>query len=86
MRDTPSVTVSGEIRLIGTNTNDEEEGNDTLVVGGVTPTVQGQNANEKGVTLSYSGSVSGLTDTANSGYMLMFIKETDNKLTIDAEL
>ena len=86
MRDTPSVTVSGEIRLIGTNTNDEEEGNDTLVVGGVTPTVQGQNANEKGVTLSYSGSVSGLTDTANSGYMLMFIKETDNKLTKDAEL
>ena len=86
MRDTPSVTLSGEIRLIGTNTNDEEEGNDTLVVGGVTPSVQGQNANEKGVTLQYNGSISGLTDTANSGYMLMFIKEANNKLTFDAEL
>jgi len=86
MRDTPSVTVSGEIRIINCTAGDQADADDTLAIGGVTPSIQGQNANEKGVTIAYTGAVSGITDTANTGYMMMFIKETDNKLTFDAEL
>ena len=86
MRDTPSVTVSGEIRIINCTAGDQADADDTLAIGGVTPSIQGQNANEKGVTIAYTGAVSGITDTANTGYMMMFIKETDNRLTIDAEL
>ena len=86
MRDTPYVTVSGEIRIINCTAGDQADADDTLAIGGVTPSIQGQNANEKGVTIAYTGAVSGITDTANTGYMMMFIKETDNRLTIDAEL
>ena len=86
MRDTPSITLSGEIRIINCTAGDQADADDTLAIGGVTPSIQGQNANEKGVTLAYTGAVTGITDTANTGYMMMFIKETNNKLTFDAEL
>ena len=86
MRDTPSVTVSGEIRIINCTAGDSADADDTLTIGGVTPSIAGQNANEKGVTIAYTGAVTGITDTANTGYMMMFIKETNNKLTFDAEL
>tara|TARA_R100001015_G_C4430471_1_gene27811 strand:- start:139 stop:513 length:375 start_codon:yes stop_codon:yes gene_type:complete len=86
MRDTPSVTLSGELRLINSHADGYQESNDTLTIGGVDVSIQGQNANEKGVTLFYNGAITGLTDTANMSYVMTFIKETNNKLTIDAEL
>jgi len=86
MRDTPSITLSGEIRMVNINQADNVDADDTLVLGGVTPSIVGQNADEKGCGIFYNGSVSGITDTANTGYLLMFQKETDNKLTFDADL
>ena len=86
MRDTPSVTLSGELRLINSHADGYQESNDTLTIGGVDVSIQGQNANEKGVTLFYNGAITGLTDTANMSYVMTFVKEANNKLTIDAEL
>ena len=86
MRDTPSITLSGEIRMINIGQADNVDADDTLTLGGVTPSIVGQNADEKGCGIFYNGSVSGITDTGNTGYILMFQKETDNKLTFDAEL
>ena len=86
MRDTPSVTLSGELRLINSHADGYQESNDTLTIGGVDVTIQGQNANEKGVTLFWNGAITGLTDTANMSYVMTFVKEANNKLTFDAEL
>ena len=86
MRDTPSITLSGEIRMINIGQAEHVDADDTLTVGGVTPSIVGQNADEKGCNIFFSGSISGMTDTGNTGYILMFQKETDNKLTFDAEL
>jgi len=86
MRDTPSITLSGEIRMINIGQAENVDADDTLTVGGVTPSIVGQNADEKGCNIFFNGSISGMTDTGNTGYILMFQKETDNKLTFDAEL
>ena len=86
MRDTPSVTLSGELRLINSHADGYQESNDTLTIGGVDVSIQGQKANEKGVSLAYTGAITGLTDTANMTYAITFVKEANNKLTIDAEL
>jgi len=86
MRDTPSITLSGEIRMINIGQAENVDADDTLTVGGVTPSIVGQNADEKGCNIFFNGSISGMTDTGNTGYVLMFQKETDNKLTFDAEL
>ena len=86
MRDTPSVTLSGELRLINSHAEGYQESNDTLTIGGVDVSIHGQNANEKGVTLYYNGAITGLTDTSNMSYVMTFVKEDNNKLTMDAEL
>ena len=86
MRDTPSITLSGEIRMINIGQAENVDADDTLTVGGVTPSIVGQNADEKGCNIFFNGAISGMTDSGNTGYILMFQKETDNKLTFDAEL
>ena len=86
MRDTPSITLSGEIRMINITQTENVDADDTLTVGGVTPSIVGQNADEKGCNIFFNGAISGMTDTANTAYLIMFQKETDNKLTFDAEL
>ena len=86
MRDLPSVTLSGEIRIINSKEADSVDADDTLTVGGITPSIQGLSQLDKGLTIFYNGTMSTITNTGNGSYTMMFIKETDNKLTFDGEL
>ena len=86
MRDIPSITLSGEIRIINASNKDSVDADDTITVGGVTPVIQGLTKLHKGLTIFYNGSMSTISDTANSGYVMMFHRETGNKLTFDGEL
>jgi len=86
MRDIPSITLSGEIRIINIKQGNSVDADDTITVGGVTPVIQGLTKLHKGLTIFYNGSMSTISDTANSGYVMMFHRETGNKLTFDGEL
>ena len=86
MRDIPSITLSGEIRIINASNKDSVDADDTITVGGVTPVIQGLTKFHKGLTIFFNGSMSTISDTANSGYVMMFHRETGNKLTFDGEL
>ena len=87
MRADPTVTRVGNVR-VGTYNNSYEEVTDTLTVGGVTPTVAlVEPANDK-LIIFYFGSISGMSNSANITYILMFTASTSggNRLTLDAEL
>jgi len=86
MRDIPSITLSGEIRIINIKQGNSVDADDTITVGGVTPVIQGLTKFHKGLTIFFNGSMSTITDTANTGYVMMFHRETGNKLTFDGEL
>jgi len=84
MRDTtPSVTLTGDVRLLNPEAHDYVNATDTLTCGGVTPTlVYSGNM----LVLLYTGSVTGVTDTGNADYNFQIVAASDHLFIIDAEL
>ena len=85
MRATP--TWFGYLRLYAPGTDDYETSSNTAgVVGGVTPTIE-CTAGENAFTFFYSGSISGLSDTANSQYGIMLDEvSSETRHYLEAEL
>jgi len=84
MRDTtPSVTLTGDVRLLNPENHDYVNATDTLTCGGITPTlVYSGNM----LVLLYTGSVTGVTDTGNADYNFQIVAASDHLFIIDAEL
>ena len=84
MRDaTPSLSLTGEIRILSQSTNEYKDATDTLTVGGVAPSI---NTSGHGLTLYYSGTITDITNTQNAMYQMMFVGDTGHQLVIDGEL
>ena len=80
---TPSVTLTGDVRLLNPESHDYVNATDTLTCGGVTPTlVYSGNM----LVLLYTGSVTGVTDTGNADYNFQIVAASDHLFIIDAEL
>ena len=93
MRTDPTITRTGNIRMVNLDDNQQVDGpSDGLAIGGVTPTTQliGTGAIASGfsdkISFYYNGSITGMNDTGNCGYMLMFVSESGSQLTFDAEI
>ena len=80
---TPSVTLTGDVRLLNPEAHDYVNATDTLTCGGVTPTLVYM-GNMLG--LLYTGSVTGVTDTGNADYNFQIVSASDHLFIIDAEL
>ena len=67
---------------------DQVSGTDTLTIGGVAPSIAAYDNNRiKGVSLFYATSVSGMQETDNAIYNLMFANFGSNRnLSFDSEL
>ena len=90
MRTDPTITRTGNIRMVNLDDKQQVDGpSDGLAIGGVTPTTEligtGSGFGDK-ISFYYNGSVSGMNDTGNCGYMLMFVSESGSQLTFDAEI
>jgi len=87
MRSVPSITTVGETRMVYAG-GDQVSGTDTLTIGGVTPSIAAYDNNRiKGVGLFYATSVSGMQETDNAIYNLMFANFGSNRnLIFDSEL
>ena len=80
---TPSVTLTGDVRLLNPEAHDYVNATDTLTCGGVTPTlVYSGNM----LVLLYTGSVTGVTDTGNADYNFQIVSASDHLFIIDSEL
>jgi len=80
---TPSVTLTGDVRLLNPEAHDYVNATDTLTCGGITPTlVYSGNM----LVLLYTGSVTGVTDTGNADYNFQIVAASDHLFIIDAEL
>ena len=81
---TPSVTLTGEVRLLNPEAHDYANSTaNTLTCGGVTPTLVYM-GNMLG--LLYTGTVTGVTDTTNADYNLQIVSASDHLFIIDSEL
>jgi len=81
---TPSVTLTGEVRLLNPEAHDYANSTaNTLTCGGITPTLVYM-GNMLG--LLYTGSVTGVTDTTNADYNLQIVSASDHLFIIDSEL
>ena len=90
MRADPTITRSGNIRMVNLDDKQQVDGtSDSLTIGGITPTTQligtGSGSSDK-ISFYYNGSISGMNDTGNCGYMMMFVSESGSQLSFDAEL
>jgi len=84
MRDvTPSISLTGEVRLLNHTTSQYKDATDTLTIGGVAPSI---NTSGHGLTLYYSGTITDITSTQNAMYQMMFVGDTGHQLIIDGEL
>ena len=91
MRTDPTITRTGNIRMV--NLDDKQQviygPADGLAIGGVTPTTEligtGSGFGDK-ISFFYNGSITGMNDTGNCGYMMMFVSEAGSQLTFDAEI
>jgi hypothetical protein len=84
MRDaTPSLSLTGEVRLLNHTTSQYKDATDTLTIGGITPSIK---TSGHGLTLYYSGTMTDITSTQNAIYQLMFVGDTGHQLIIDGEL
>ena len=92
MRGDPTITRTGNIRMVNLDDKQQVDGtSNTLNIGGVTPTTQligawTGSADSDKVSFYYNGSISGMNDTGNAGYMMMFVSEVGSQLEFDAEL
>tara|TARA_A100001515_G_scaffold102251_2_gene82987 strand:- start:172 stop:1311 length:1140 start_codon:yes stop_codon:yes gene_type:complete len=80
---TPSVTLTGDVRLLNPEAHDFVNATDTLTCGGVTPTLVYM-GNMLG--LLYTGSVTDVTDTTNADYNFQIVSASDHLFIIDSEL
>jgi hypothetical protein len=80
---TPSVTLTGDVRLLNPEAHDYVNATDTLTCGGVTPTLVYM-GNMLG--LLYTGSVTDVTDTGNADYNFQIVSASDHSFIIDSEL
>ena len=80
---TPSVTLTGDVRLLNPEAHDFVNATDTLTCGGVTPTLVYM-GNMLG--LLYTGSVTDVTDTGNADYNFQIVSASDHLFIIDSEL
>ena len=80
---TPSVTLTGDVRLLNPEAHDFVNATDTLTCGGITPTLVYM-GNMLG--LLFTGSVTGVTDTTNADYNFQIVSASDHLFIIDAEL
>ena len=90
MRTDPTITRTGNIRMVNLDDKQQVDGpSDGLAIGGVTPTTQligtPTGSGDK-ISFYYNGSISGMNDTGNCGYMMMFVSEVGSQLTFSAEL
>jgi len=90
MRTDPTITRTGNIRMVNLDDKQQVDGpSDGLAIGGVTPTTEligtGSGFGDK-ISFYYNGSISGMNDTGNCGYMMMFVSESGSQLTFDAEI
>jgi hypothetical protein len=80
---TPSITLTGDVRLLNPEAHDYVNATDTLTCGGITPTlVYSGNM----LVLLYTGSVTGVTDTGNADYNFQIVAASDHLFIIDSEL
>ena len=80
---TPSVTITGDVRLLNPEAHDKNDGANTFTIGGVTPTFR-YNGNMLGIY--YNGAVTSVTDTSNADYNLQIVGDSDHIFIIDSEL
>ena len=90
LRTDPTITRTGNIRMVNLDDKQQVDGtSDSLTIGGITPTTEligtGSGFGDK-ISFYYNGSISGMNDTGNCGYMMMFVSESGSQLTFDAEI
>jgi|9_EtaG_2_1085328.scaffolds.fasta_scaffold17825_3 hypothetical protein len=90
MRTDPTITRTGNIRMVNLDDKQQVDGtSNSLTIGGVTPTTEligtPTGSGDK-ISFYYNGSISGMNDTGNCGYMMMLVSESGSQLSFDAEL
>ena len=80
---TPSITLTGDVRMLNPEAHDKNDATDTFAIGGVTPTFR---YNGTMLGIYYDGAVTDVTDTSNADYQLQIVGASDHIFIIDSEL
>ena len=80
---TPSISITGDVRMLNPEDHNKNDGANTFTIGGVTPTFR---YNGTMLGIYYNGAVTDVTDTTNADYQLQIVGDSDHIFIIDSEL